>query len=709
MENKFRIMLLSMATVGLFSCSDKLADDGSGTGKFDGNENSVYMTVAVALPSASMRSATDEPTGNGNDQTNSNEDDKGNPDYEYGYASENNVNTMLLVLAGTDGSYITHAAISGIMQSPVDVMNKNFDFTVKEKFARKDIDDAYENKVIVGNGSTVNVYVFCNYTANLLKKFEDLRANGGKENKPGDWMHWTGSVIEDAAPAGKKPSVTSSIWTPHSFLMSNAKTAKVTFPATKEEWDNYTREDSPFHLSGNLEADGKVKEGEEYINPIYVERAAARIDYKQYVDEDANIKDNTYPLWTTITAAGGTTQNINLISVELTRMALVNMSNKFHYLRHVSNDGTDTDWKTCEPETPRNYVVDTDWKVKQGKGSGTNDEPKAIDRTNAKNYFNFPLFAENEEDGYNIEGWYVDNINDVLNNTNDTWLDKKYHIWRYVTENTIPQAPDGEDPHSLQKTVQSIGVVFKGSIILGEDGNKDEFKENISDEVKTALDHAKKHTVKKGSGVNESTASDAYDYPTLYFYNNKLFAGLKGLLAEATVSAGNPLNSALADVFSHWIKKGSSYEYRDEPADEDEDCLTVEDVSKDPSLMSETDPNFKYQITKVKKITIYEPSYEETGNDPNGKGWGYYCYYFYWNRHNDNGNNSKMGQMEFATVRNNVYKLQVTKIGELGHPRKPDNDPDPVDPEDPDEEDKVYMDVKVEVLPWVVRVNDIEF
>lgn len=90
----------------------------------------------------------------------------------------------------------------------------------------------------------------------------------------------------------------------------------------------------------------------------------------------------------------------------------------------------------------------------------------------------------------------------------------------------------------------------------------------------------------------------------------------------------------------------------------------------------------------------------------------YYAYYYYWNRHNDNGDNSKMGPMEFAVVRNNVYKLCVDKIARFGHPdpNNPENpDPDPVDPTDPDEELNYYFNVTVKVLPWVVRVNHIEF
>lgn len=89
----------------------------------------------------------------------------------------------------------------------------------------------------------------------------------------------------------------------------------------------------------------------------------------------------------------------------------------------------------------------------------------------------------------------------------------------------------------------------------------------------------------------------------------------------------------------------------------------------------------------------------------------YYAYYYYWNRHNDNGDNTNMGVMEFAVVRNNVYKLCVDGINKFGHPTPggDDPDPDPTDPEDPDEEGEYYFRVSVKVLPWVVRVNHIEF
>ena len=105
-----------------------------------------------------------------------------------------------------------------------------------------------------------------------------------------------------------------------------------------------------------------------------------------------------------------------------------------------------------------------------------------------------------------------------------------------------------------------------------------------------------------------------------------------------------------------------------------------------------------------------------TGYSP--KNGTYYVYYYYWNRHNDNLDPYTMGVMEFAVVRNNVYKLAVNAINRFGHPTPPDPsnpdpdpepDPDPVDPDDPDESVNYYFNVTVKVLPWTVRINNIEF
>lgn len=79
---------------------------------------------------------------------------------------------------------------------------------------------------------------------------------------------------------------------------------------------------------------------------------------------------------------------------------------------------------------------------------------------------------------------------------------------------------------------------------------------------------------------------------------------------------------------------------------------------------------------------------------------GAICYYKYWIRHMNNKNNEQMGPMEFAIVRNNVYKLSVSKVNDLGEPTGE------IDPNNPDETSKMYLSVKVSILPWVVRNNE---
>lgn len=122
-----------------------------------------------------------------------------------------------------------------------------------------------------------------------------------------------------------------------------------------------------------------------------------------------------------------------------------------------------------------------------------------------------------------------------------------------------------------------------------------------------------------------------------------------------------------------------------------------------PSLSAAYNEATKEGYTDAKAVaagfTIFKPNANKK----------YEVLYYYWNRHNDNNNNGSMGPMEFAVVRNNVYKLSVTGVDKFGHPTDPDDDPDPENPEDPDEEDDVYFKVAVEVLPWVVRINDIKF
>ena len=123
------------------------------------------------------------------------------------------------------------------------------------------------------------------------------------------------------------------------------------------------------------------------------------------------------------------------------------------------------------------------------------------------------------------------------------------------------------------------------------------------------------------------------------------------------------------------------------------------------------------------------------------------CYYKVILRHSDNSDSKVMGIMEFAIVRNNVYKLSIEGVNFLGScssgtpgPTDPENpgtgepdvdpnnpnpeipgevvtpDPEnpepvgpiiPIDPTDPDEKNDTYLNVTIKVLDWTVRKNGV--
>ena len=418
-------------------------------------------------------------------------------------------------------------------------------------------------------GKSVNVYVYCNPTEELTK------ATTFDVNK--DYY-----TLTDATNA--------TIWTKNKFLMTNADNDyKRTLPANL---DNYKVESNPFDLE-----------------TIKVERAAARFDYKSSVD------DETY----TLMGEDGKAE----VTVTLTDMALVNLSKEFYYLRRVSADGTSTNAAIGGTETNTNYVVDTDYGWKGNYSEETTDKASHFfyvynpNSASTTDYAWTSISSLTSED--NDESW---------NSGENENVDRKgYKIWRYATENTIP------DQVSNQKKGITTGVVFKGEI------------QGATEDMKTLL-----------NGTN-----------TVYVFDNILWGTWDNVKTAAEVKESDKTtlaNPLLAAAYNEAMKGG----YADAKA---------------------VDAGF----------TIFKPNADKK----------YEVLYYYWNRHNDNNNNGSMGPMEFAVVRNNVYKLSVTGVDKFGHPTDPDDDPDPENPEDPDEEDDVYFKVAVEVLPWVVRINDIEF
>lgn len=106
----------------------------------------------------------------------------------------------------------------------------------------------------------------------------------------------------------------------------------------------------------------------------------------------------------------------------------------------------------------------------------------------------------------------------------------------------------------------------------------------------------------------------------------------------------------------------------------------------------------KYNAAETERITLTK-KYAQQGVTV------YYqakCYYHFWIRHANNNKPNDMGVMEFGIVRNNVYRMSVNTIAGPGLPTPP------FTPDRPDEDGETYLGITVNVLPWVVRNNNMD-
>lgn len=693
MKKFCRFFMSMLAVCSIAACSDDelgnkpVVDPGAST-------DAVYMNVTVQLPTGpGTRSETGEP----DDGYGTSSDG-----IEVGHKYENKVKQVLLVLArydvneetkvsgANDNKFIGYSYSGDNQSSILNFTENGTEGKITQAISKAVLSKYYkDNAKDIGDGNyefedgknKVRVYVFCNPTSRLIQYFR------GGESKD-DWINKTASIEEKPGDEGVtvgNETDGAAIWGgeghDEGFLMTTAKGEETVkkIPLRLKTWNEYDKPSGAFDFSGT---NGTSSNGTVINNTgsIAVERAVARFDFKDGSGNTAAA--NTYNV---VTDNDGKT----IIQIELQRMALVNMSKNFYYLRRVSNDGlkksSSNEFELCGPEKRDNYVVDTDADAKKG----------AMSSFVFGDHFNFCLGtgATGDEtwkiDETTRSSWYSTKISDVLNNKDLENQDRKeYHIWRYVTENTIPKATtDG----LLQRNGISTGVVFRGKM------------KAIGDAVDTDLGRA----INNAKGVSDED-------PILYKYDNDLYCTWKEVRKIAIAKKNESGGQIFYEMVFGSPKNNPQAEKKDEGSEKIEAVYSDDKESPDywwgcwkgeqkKEEGDARDPKEEFRSrAKKAQFTIYQSNIED------GEA-GYFCYYFYWNRHNNNNNDYEMGPMEFAVVRNNVYKLAVTAIRKLGHPRITENDPDPVDPEDPDEKGDVYISVSVEVLPWVVRVNNIEF
>ncbi len=688
--NKWLIGIL--AGVVCSACSnDTLAPEGNG---FQGTtEDGVYFSLDIQLPDGkSTRSYTDG-------------DNSSNNGVEVGTDKENNIAQVLLVLADKDNKYIASSLVMQDNLTFVTAGDKKA-YQALAKFNKTAINTYYGSEESL-NDPIVRVFVYANPKTSLLEKFR------GVEPGNTDWVNFKISLTDSEVSFTNSP-----IWATNigegSFIMTNVEMAERELPLTLDKWAPYTTKSHPFDLSGinNPGLADQIDNLNNHRGTVKVHRMAARFDFKD--GSPADTEANTYSV---LHEAAGENSNADrgpaVVNVRLNKMVLVNASRDMYYLERTSENGlpTGANFGILNPELPwyvnangvrpadrkpGNYVIGCNYDVFNTTASGllgTNDYTK---------YFYSPFFnngKESDPNNPNESGVNPDNANgeirwkdftsyipDVLKGQTGT-SGGDYHIWAYAAENTIPA------PVENQVNGYSTGVVFKGKLI-GTEASKNHGYGNMT--LYEVLNHT----------GDFATENDGVD-PIIYQFNGALYVSWDDIRDQAIKDSYN-------ENTKQWDRLTPLYQavFGNGGAGVNGDELEVDKNS--PNFLWEAwdkvgRPNNSEQLAAFRKaatgkaIALYQPSLDDKD------GWGYYCYYYYWNRHNDNGNNGVMGDMEFAVVRNNVYKLAVTKLSQLGHPRIPENDPDNPTPDTPDEAEDLYITVTAEVLPWVVRINDIEF
>lgn len=397
-------------------------------------------------------------------------------------------------------------------------------------------------------------------------------------------------------------------WTGRSLKLADVRDYIQTtaWTASGSDYSNFvmtSAADATLTLNSNPESNPATAE-------VDVERMAARLDYK--AEASYTCTDPKY--------SGAT--------VEITGAALVNNLTAGSYLlKRVADDVKGTNLSYLGNETPdagvqTNYVLD----------------PWTADKKSDKN--NFTIGGEANKTAKDLYGEWFGNISQDPNHwaayvqpgtsVSDGWLRIGYTL-----ENTTAADAAGSD--------YSTGVVFK----------------------------AKFHP----QGVANYT-----DGETFFEYGTKIYASMENMMKNFYGSKFDELDALITNCTTWGDVKQfitstlltndpSGYnKYLEGLAEGKNDTETVADASSltwSKYMKNECgyskDENGKVVLDQNDKVTriALKPYGTRTYEDAT-------CYYTWWVRHSNDNDDTKKGIMEYAIVRNNIYKLTVKSVYSLG-------------------------------------------
>lgn len=440
-----------------------------------------------------------------------------------------------------------------------------------------------------------------------------------------------------------------------------------------------------------------------------VEREVARIDYK------ANEESNVYSLY--MMGDNGELKQGDAYKygeIELTDIAVVNQfKEKTVTFKRVSPENQSPDGhfyladETYKQEgnyrVPTNFVKDLYFADKTLDANG---EPNWNLRTT---YYHNSVQADALMSAYfgSTKSFSLDlSKKDINDHNGDSWYDVCY-----VKENTTKQ--------EAQVNGYSTGVVFKGTATLSKvlqlteattegdvkyyDGYK--LVDLVKDASFVIYDNRPYASLKDVQQLFvekyfPSTNKPNDGFPTLST-GWQFDVACELLMTTLAAEEDHDTNLASLEDYLHSFKGNLDFGYYNAiktVLDEAEKATAAnpynwKDIAETEANWKVFEQNYKDELAKAENENTDTEHDIKISIDNTID-----CYYPYWIRHGNNGQDKVMGIMEFGIVRNNIYKLSVSAIKNFG--------PLELTPGTPDENTQNYIEVEVFVKPWVLRYNE---
>lgn len=411
-------------------------------------------------------------------------------------------------------------------------------------------------------------------------------------------------------------------WAGANLTLGNVRDHILTKAWTPEADGSY----SDFLMTNEADAEITLSEENTSANPaettVDVERVVARVDYK--TKNSYTIENENTNVSGTITINGAYIVNrLDAGSYFLKRVTEGDdINGEIEYLGNETADGNGV---------ATNYVLDPWTKNKNTNNADLNQNPFTVGGTKvnaSKLYADDTYFPNGSEDPEDWAGWCKegDEVTDP-DDENETW-----RRIGYCMENTT-----ASDATMKQ---YNTGIVFKAKF--------------------------------EPTGVNDYKPGN-----TFFTYDGKFYTSLTKMMGEinseenfASYVVTKQIENKDIDgihTFAQTLKDDpvgyKTYllnQTGDKVYDWTEYLLNVlgvyeSDEDKGPQINQITVGDEKT------RAILYEKSGGRIRTYYNGQ-----CYYIWWLRHSDNNDDTTNGVMEYAVVRNNIYKLDVTGVSSLG-------------------------------------------